>query len=76
MCFYNNTMHIVEMFYDKNCQVYDVFTLLDSVYLYEDTVHIVKKIVKSLKLEVIHLRRMIKLHILKVNKFLYITLIF
>ncbi len=45
MCFYNNTIHIVEMFYDKNCQVYDVFTLLDSVYLYEDTVHIVKKIV-------------------------------
>ncbi len=44
-CFYNNTIHIVEMFYDKNCQVYDVFTLLDSVYLYEDTVHIVKKIV-------------------------------
>ncbi len=36
MCFYNNTIHIVEMFYD-------VFTLLDSVYLYEDTVHIVKK---------------------------------
>ncbi len=60
----------------KNCQVYDVFTLLDSVYLYEDTAHIVKKIVKSLKLEVIHLRRMIKLHILKVNTFLYITLIF
>ncbi len=45
MCFYNNTIHIVEMFHDKNCQVYDVFTLLDSVYLYEDTVHIVKKIV-------------------------------
>ncbi len=44
MCFYNNTIHIVEMSYDKNCQVYDVFTLLDSVYLYEDTVHIVQKL--------------------------------
>ncbi len=44
VCFYNNTIHIVEMFYDKNCQVYDVFTLLDSVYLYEDTVHIVQKL--------------------------------
>lgn len=35
MCFYNNTIHIVEMFYDKKCQVYNVLTLIDSVYLYE-----------------------------------------
>lgn len=34
MCFYNSTIHIVEMFYDKNCQVYNVYIVRQCVFVW------------------------------------------